>query len=62
LAIADIPEYAAALRGRPNEEDMRKHLLYYPLGRPLYLLANRARLRKALRRAGRDIGKFSKMR
>ena len=45
LAIADIPEYATALRGRPNEEDMRKHLLYYPLGRPLYLLANRARLR-----------------
>ncbi|MEI6633374.1 MAG: hypothetical protein WCP22_06075 [Chlamydiota bacterium] len=41
---ADIPEYAAALRGAPNETDMRKHLLYAPLGRALYRCADRARL------------------
>lgn len=52
MGIADIPEYAAALRGRPNEEDMRKHLLYYPVSRVLYGLANRARLRLGI---GRDV-------
>ena len=45
MAPADIPEYAAALRGRPNETDMRKHLLYYPLSRVLYRIADGARLR-----------------
>ena len=40
----DIPEYALALRGRPNETDMRKHLLYSPLGQVLYRAADRARL------------------
>lgn len=40
----DIPEHALALRGKPNETDMRKHLLYAPLGRVLYRIANRLRL------------------
>jgi len=41
---ADVPEYAIALRGRPNETDMRKHLLYAPLGQALYRFADSARL------------------
>ena len=44
-APGDIPEYAAALRGRPNDTDMRKHPLYLPLSRPLYRAANAVRLR-----------------
>ena len=42
---ADSMEWAAGLRGRPNELDMRKHLLYAPVGRALFRFANGVRLR-----------------
>jgi hypothetical protein len=53
FAAIDIPEHVLALRGSPNETDMRKHLLYAPLGRLLYRVANRLRL---LRGAPYDTG------
>ena len=40
----DTQDHAAALRGKPNDTDMRKHLLYYPLGHAIFKIANGARL------------------
>lgn len=47
-SIGDVPEYAAALRGRPNLTDMRKHPLYTPLGRALYRAVNLLRIRAGI--------------
>jgi hypothetical protein len=50
LSFSDIHEYAPLLRGWRCEWDMYKHLLYKPVSRPLYRLANWARLRFAVTR------------
>ncbi|MCX6357956.1 MAG: DUF2723 domain-containing protein [Candidatus Aureabacteria bacterium] len=44
LSFSDTQEHAAALKGRPNATDMRKHLLYYPVGCFVYRIADQARI------------------
>ncbi|MCX6355515.1 MAG: hypothetical protein NTZ78_11535 [Candidatus Aureabacteria bacterium] len=44
LSFFDTQDHTAALRGRPNDIDMRKHLLYYPIGHAIYETANLARI------------------